>query len=144
MWDVWRSTTTTRGELCVHVLLMTKTHKSPAICWDFGMILLHLLSKIFPTFVNLLTQWCVMMRWCVFRRSGTYLRLRQYRGGGTGPIWLDEVYCTGNESSLVECGHNGWGVLAALCSHDIDVWISCDYGQCTHDTLISYFSKKSR
>lgn len=31
-------------------------------------------------------------------------------GGGTVPISLDNVNCTGNEPRLIECSHNGIGV----------------------------------
>ena len=33
-------------------------------------------------------------------------------GRGSELIWLDNVKCTGNEVSLAECGHDGWGVHA--------------------------------
>lgn len=44
-------------------------------------------------------------------------------GAGTGPIWLDNVNCTGTETSIKQCAHNGWGVRN--CSHGDDVSISC-------------------
>ena len=42
----------------------------------------------------------------------------------TGPIWLSSLKCTGDETSLVQCTHNGWG--SDMCEHDEDVYIECE------------------
>ncbi|XP_032443366.1 immunoglobulin superfamily member 1-like [Xiphophorus hellerii] len=44
-------------------------------------------------------------------------------GPGTGPIWLDEVACLGNETSLSECQYNG--SETHNCGHSKDVVIFC-------------------
>nr|XP_034316959.1 deleted in malignant brain tumors 1 protein-like isoform X6 [Crassostrea gigas] len=44
-------------------------------------------------------------------------------GGGSGPIWLDNVKCIGSETSIQECSHNSWG--SHNCNHWEDVSISC-------------------
>lgn len=44
-------------------------------------------------------------------------------GEGSGPIWLDQLDCRGDESSILECRHNGWGIHD--CGHREDAGIYC-------------------
>lgn len=44
-------------------------------------------------------------------------------GQGTGQIWLDDVDCEGNETSISKCNHRGWGV--ENCWHSMDAGVVC-------------------
>lgn len=46
-----------------------------------------------------------------------------YFGEGVGIIFLDDVECVGNETSLLECSHIGIGT--SNCFHDEDISLLC-------------------
>ena len=64
----------------------------------------------------------VVCRQLHFTGANAALRLAPF-GAGTGPIWLDNVLCTGSEQGLNECPHNGFG--SHDCSHSEDAGVRC-------------------
>ena len=44
-------------------------------------------------------------------------------GTGTGIVWLDDVICNGNETSILDCSHNGIGI--SNCGHGEDANVIC-------------------
>ena len=60
---------------------------------------------------------CVYVRVCICA-----YRLARY-GPGEGPIWMDNLQCTGNESILAQCSFNGWG--NHNCYHGEDAGVVC-------------------
>ena len=47
-------------------------------------------------------------------------------GEGTGRIWLDNVQCTGNERTLINCTASSNGVNS--CTHAQDAGVRCQSG----------------
>uniref|UniRef100_A0A9J8CBV9 SRCR domain-containing protein n=1 Tax=Cyprinus carpio carpio TaxID=630221 RepID=A0A9J8CBV9_CYPCA len=48
-----------------------------------------------------------------------------YFGQGSGPIWMDQVACSGSESTLKDCGSLGWASNNINCTHDNHVELMC-------------------
>ena len=67
-----------------------------------------------------------------------------YFGQGIGPIWLDNVQCSGNEQFLVNCTANAIGVHN--CGHYEDAGVRCSIpgaSECIHGQarLVRGFNK---
>jgi hypothetical protein len=50
-----------------------------------------------------------------------------FRASGRGTIWLDEMGCSGTESTLESCRHPRWGHND--CSHAEDAGVICIAGE---------------
>ncbi|XP_030846969.1 deleted in malignant brain tumors 1 protein-like [Strongylocentrotus purpuratus] len=69
----------------------------------------------------------------VARSGATY-------GQGSGPIYLDDVGCSGNESRLTDCSNGGWG--NHYCRHDEDAGVYC--GEVLFRLVDGYSSDEGR
>ena len=50
-----------------------------------------------------------------------------YYGEGSGEVWLDNLNCVGNESTIGECSHRGWGIEYCY-RHFEDAGVKCSSG----------------
>lgn len=55
--------------------------------------------------------------------GGSGGRAVQMFGGGSGKIWMDNVHCSGSETSITACRQNGWG--NHNCAHAEDAGVCC-------------------
>ncbi|VDI08633.1 Hypothetical predicted protein, partial [Mytilus galloprovincialis] len=65
----------------------------------------------------------VVCRMLGYPSTGALSKSRAFYGRGTGQIWLDNVRCSGNETSLSQCQHAPMGVTN--CHHTEDVGVIC-------------------
>ena len=47
-----------------------------------------------------------------------------YYGRETGPIWLDDLICSGSELTLLQCSHRGIGSHDCDHNNEASVWCS--------------------
>ena len=68
----------------------------------------------------------VVCRQLNFTGASAVMRYSYYYGRGSGPVLLDNIKCTGNESYIWECSHRGWNVYHPWCeNHYDDVGVDC-------------------
>lgn len=98
------------------VYAQTRTYIWNFFYWTYSYILFHALFSV--------------------RSTGVSLRIDAFFGEGSGMIWLDNVNCTGFETSISQCRSNGWGVHN--CEHSEDVGIICSPGKYLHVLIVHY------
>ena len=57
--------------------------------------------------------------------QGAIPRLNAHYGRATGPIWLDYLRCTGNESTILNCTNYGASSISSFCDHGDDAGVEC-------------------
>ena len=62
-----------------------------------------------------------------FCSGGQPLHTEQFVVPDRGPIWIDDINCIGNETSIFDCKHKPYGV--SNCRHDEDVSVDCSLGR---------------
>ncbi|XP_028412329.1 pro-epidermal growth factor-like [Dendronephthya gigantea] len=57
--------------------------------------------------------------------GATNIRPLAHYGKGSGPVLLSHVQCSGYESFIWDCSHNGWNNPPSYCDHRGDVVVDC-------------------
>ena len=65
------------------------------------------------------------------KSKGAVTYSESHYGPGKGPVFLNNVKCTGSERVLTNCSHGNFGVVSTACRrHTADVSVSCVTGKC--------------
>ncbi|KAK3600146.1 hypothetical protein CHS0354_012269, partial [Potamilus streckersoni] len=75
----------------------------------------------------------VVCRQLGYPGTGVITKSNAYFGQGSGPIWLDDLDCTGLENNLIRCGHRGWG--RSNCGHSEDASVICPFSGASNVTI---------
>ena len=65
----------------------------------------------------------VLIQVCICSHVGASSPTQAYFGAGTGPIWLDNLLCSGTELRLADCPANPLGMHN--CNHNEDASVRC-------------------
>ena len=109
--------------VCARKVIIKLIFNSDKICrsyyyFYFGVTFLEHTVVSFAVSMMTMCGCCVL----VHRYGGQVIGNRY--GAGSGEIWLDDVQCSGTETSIRDCTHGGW--LRHDCGHSEDVSISCN------------------
>ena len=64
--------------------------------------------------------------------SGARAYTNAFFGQGTGPIYLDDFLCRGNEDRLINCPNGGLNMIDSCSGHANDAGVRCA-SKCTHN-----------
>ena len=67
--------------------------------------------------------WCDCLWFHCYQGAISYSN--SFYGNTSGPMWIDNGRCTGSENSILNCTHNGIGVLASSCDHMDESGVEC-------------------
>ena len=76
------------------------------------------------------TQWTLNDALVACRTVGFSSAVRavtdgSYYGAGLGSVYLNDVHCTGEETTLFNCSHSSWGNVPSSCDHSNDAAVVC-------------------
>ena len=65
----------------------------------------------------------------LFLTLGAVSYLRSQYGPGAGPVFLDDIDCTGAESNVTDCGRRDFSDVSSNClTHSEDAAVECPTG----------------